>query len=593
MRFLKDKFMSVDQCKRRILISVGAFFIFGFFSWRFVNAATLGIEPSSVTINTVGETRSFDIILDTTGVEVDGVDIHYLLYDPAFLIPQALAMTPGALFANTILNVIDPEAGRIDFAQAASGGTRFKGKGTLSSIIFKTLKEGATKLSFSFTLGSTLDTNVASFGSDVLTSVTDGNITIQQPSQGGGGGGGGGGSLAPVISNIKVENKDAKTVIISWSTDIAATGELFYGLAADFSNSKKITVTDRNFSVTLLELAAETKYYFKIKNISGSYETTTDVKNFTTIAETSGPNGVNDGFIQINSSLNQPTIISLLEDGDPLHVKIIWKTPNDDTVGKINLWRSLKICAKGSLIETFGNIKNTEQSYRDTLSGVNEYFYIASAVTVKNEESVRLFQWSSKTKKLSGYLTKFAGKDADCDGLSDNREKLYGSDPSNKDSDGDGYFDGIEAGNSYPPMIRLGARALNAELARRYRGRIIFAPHFYGEAYYVNPENLKAYYLGRPYDALQVIGRQGVGITNANLKRIPEPGTNDKGDLEFQKRVAGKILLQVESYGEGWYVNPLDLKRYYLGTPASALAVMRKLVTGVSNVDLVKFDLQL
>jgi len=41
--------------------------------------------------------------------------------------------------------------------------------------------------------------------------------------------------------------------------------------------------------------------------------------------------------------------------------------------------------------------------------------------------------------------------DSDQDGLSDQEEKLYGTDPHNPDTDGDGYTDGIEVKNGYDP----------------------------------------------------------------------------------------------------------------------------------------------
>jgi len=50
-------------------------------------------------------------------------------------------------------------------------------------------------------------------------------------------------------------------------------------------------------------------------------------------------------------------------------------------------------------------------------------------------------------------------------------------------------------------------------------------------------------------------------------------------------RLSGKILLQVESAGEAWYVNPLDGRRYYLGRPADAFVLMKRLGLGISEQD--------
>ena len=60
--------------------------------------------------------------------------------------------------------------------------------------------------------------------------------------------------------------------------------------------------------------------------------------------------------------------------------------------------------------------------------------------------------------------------------------------------------------------------------------------------------------------------------------------------INIEQRLAGKILLQIESKGEAWYVNPADAKRYYLGDPSTAYNVMRFLSLGITNSDLRKIQ---
>ncbi len=55
-------------------------------------------------------------------------------------------------------------------------------------------------------------------------------------------------------------------------------------------------------------------------------------------------------------------------------------------------------------------------------------------------------------------------------------------------------------------------------------------------------------------------------------------------------RLSGRILLQVESRGEAWYVNPLDEKRYYLGRPDDAFALMRRLSLGISEAEFARWN---
>ena len=52
------------------------------------------------------------------------------------------------------------------------------------------------------------------------------------------------------------------------------------------------------------------------------------------------------------------------------------------------------------------------------------------------------------------------------------------------------------------------------------------------------------------------------------------------------RRLAGRILLQVESRGEAWYVNPADYRRYYLGRPKDAFVVMRDFGLGIKHNEL-------
>lgn len=50
--------------------------------------------------------------------------------------------------------------------------------------------------------------------------------------------------------------------------------------------------------------------------------------------------------------------------------------------------------------------------------------------------------------------------------------------------------------------------------------------------------------------------------------------------------VSGLILLQVQSHGEAWYVDPVGRTRTYLGRPADAFDIMRQKALGVTNATL-------
>lgn len=120
----------------------------------------------------------------------------------------------------------------------------------------------------------------------------------------------------------------------------------------------------------------------------------------------------------------------------------------------------------------------------------------------------------------------------------------------------------------------------------RLAGRILLQVQDKGEAWYVDPLSKTRAYLGRPADAFRVMRELGLGITTSNLEKISSSDDSVSGDRQFAKRFSGRILLQVQAAGKAWYVNPVDLKRYYLGLPSDAFALMRKLGLGISNADI-------
>ena len=127
-------------------------------------------------------------------------------------------------------------------------------------------------------------------------------------------------------------------------------------------------------------------------------------------------------------------------------------------------------------------------------------------------------------------------------------------------------------------IFLLASKVEAATLSERLAGRILLQVEAQGQAYYVNPVDLKKYYLGRPDDAFQIMRSFGLGISDYDLNKFLK--NESRNDL------AGRILLQVEAQGQAYYVNPSDLKLYYLGRPADAFQIMRKFGLGITNYNL-------
>jgi len=128
-------------------------------------------------------------------------------------------------------------------------------------------------------------------------------------------------------------------------------------------------------------------------------------------------------------------------------------------------------------------------------------------------------------------------------------------------------------------FVVSGLRASSAvDLADRLRGRILIQTQSHGEAWYVYPTDLRRYYLGRPADAYLLMQRLSLGVTNADFS-----GWNGLAPA----RLAGRIILKTQDHGRAYYINPADLKLYYLGRPADAFDLMRRFGLGITDRDLI------
>ncbi|MBT3689842.1 hypothetical protein HN800_04670 [bacterium] len=175
-------------------------------------------------------------------------------------------------------------------------------------------------------------------------------------------------------------------------------------------------------------------------------------------------------------------------------------------------------------------------------------------------------------------------------------------------------------------------------------GKIFLQVESHGEAWYVNPEDGQRIYMKDGDTAYSVMRDLGLGITDDDISKIPigieerfeeldsdndglgdkleealgsdpnNPDTDYDGYLDGQEvrngyslfdnssiklsyddslvnSLKGKILLQVESHGEAWYVNTEDSKRHYMTDGEAAYQIMRYLGIGITNDDLSKIPI--
>ncbi|MFC1788024.1 thrombospondin type 3 repeat-containing protein [Patescibacteria group bacterium] len=173
-------------------------------------------------------------------------------------------------------------------------------------------------------------------------------------------------------------------------------------------------------------------------------------------------------------------------------------------------------------------------------------------------------------------------------------------------------------------------------ILEQVKGQILLQVEDKGQAWYVQPVTGKRFFMYQAEQAFEVMRNQGVGIMNSDLSKIAigldhqinndtdqdglsdefevaigtdsnsldsdQDGFSDYIELEFgydplgsgrleldqnfAETQAGRIFLQVESNGEAWWVNPKDHRRYFLGRPDDALALMRSFGLGITDNNL-------
>ncbi|MDP3900686.1 MAG: Kazal-type serine protease inhibitor domain-containing protein [bacterium] len=183
---------------------------------------------------------------------------------------------------------------------------------------------------------------------------------------------------------------------------------------------------------------------------------------------------------------------------------------------------------------------------------------------------------------------------------------------------------------------------IDQALSNRLKGRILLQVEENGEAWYVDPNSENKFYMKDGQASYDIMRSLGLGITNQDLESIPigiqdniytlkdsdgdkipdnlevaigtdpnkadsdDDGFDDKTELlagfkptglnkfnfnqNLINRLHGRIVLQVESHGEAWYINPVDGQRYYLGDGNTAYNIMRFLSLGIKNDDLRKIE---
>lgn len=132
---------------------------------------------------------------------------------------------------------------------------------------------------------------------------------------------------------------------------------------------------------------------------------------------------------------------------------------------------------------------------------------------------------------------------------------------------------------------------IDTKLVNRLKGKIVLQVQNKGEAWYIDPASAKRYYLKDGAAAFALLRRFGLGITNVDIAKISIEGTVVRSTHSLSERLKGRILLQTQSHGESWYINPITGLRHYLRNGDEAYRIMRNLGLGITTADVRKIPI--
>jgi len=122
------------------------------------------------------------------------------------------------------------------------------------------------------------------------------------------------------------------------------------------------------------------------------------------------------------------------------------------------------------------------------------------------------------------------------------------------------------------------------ELFLRLKGKILLQVESAGEAWWLNPDDEKRYFLGRPSDTWRIIQDKGIKIAGDELIQYLY------FDKSFPSTTAGRFIINEDDLMEVYYVLPEKLYGIKLNAAQEAWQVIKDQGLGISNENIRKIS---
>src|SRR3990167_5521649 len=438
------------------------------------------------------------------------------------------------------------------------------------------------------------------------------------------------------FTNIKVSDITSNSALISWTTNQSITSNLQWGLGSDannlnFTNSLDLdrNVLKTSHKVVLNNLQPNRRYYYLIEgqDTNGYGRGGPGVRSFETTNTSTGT--ITGGGHTVNGRIAK---IQWRTDGR-YNCSIVFKGRSD--IGDDLLYPGAGISISYAGQDTSVQVDLGQLNLPNRESDRIVYYKIVCRDRNDGhkgtESSVNKIELSAPVPTQASVSTTGAPVQNDPE-FSSNTEVLALRERIKRLE-----LRITELEREVVARERQLTTRINARLTQQVKGEILLQVEGKGEAWYVDLITGQRFYLQNGQSAYQALQAFGLGITNADLAKIPVgleeraervdsdgDGLDDRleealgtdptkadsdGDgfsdgeevkhaynprgtsrLAFNQSLAntlkGRFVLQVQDSGQAWYINPKDGKRYYMKDGKLAYQIMRYLSLGITNEDI-------